>query len=62
MKIAVAGLIICVLVAVFFIVGIRMYNHKKAVEWCREHGYGNYATSDGYCVGPGGKLIEAKYD
>jgi len=60
MKVAVAGLIICVLVAVFFMVGIRMYNHKKAVEWCHEHGYGNYATSDGYCVGPGGKLIEAK--
>ena len=60
MKVAIAGLIICVLVGVFLTIGIRMYNHKKAVEWCHEHGYGHYATSDGYCVGPGGKLIEAK--
>jgi len=60
MKVAVAGLIICVLVGILLIIGIRMYNHKKAVGWCHEHGYGNYATSDGYCVGTGGKLIEAK--
>ena len=60
MKVAVAGLVICGLIAAFLIIGIRIYNHEKAVEWCREHGYGHYATSDGYCVGPGGKLIEAK--
>ena len=32
--------------------------HKQQTAWCQDHGYGNYATKDGFCVGAGGKLIK----
>jgi len=51
MKVAVAGLVICGLIAAFLIIGIRIYNHEKAIEWCREHGYGDNASSDDHCLG-----------
>jgi len=28
------------------------------VAWCHDHGYANYATKDGFCVGAGGKLFK----
>ena len=31
---------------------------RAAAAWCLEHGYGNYATKDEFCVGPKGKLIK----
>jgi hypothetical protein len=37
---------------------IRHVNNKQNAAWCYEHGYANYATSDGFCVGTGGKLIK----
>jgi len=51
MKVAVAGLVICGLIAAFLIIGIRIYNHEKAIEWRREHGYGDNASSDDHCLG-----------
>jgi len=33
-------------------------NHKQNVAWCYDHGYANYATKDGFCVGARGKLIK----
>jgi hypothetical protein len=33
-------------------------SHKQNVAWCYDHGYANYATKDGFCVGAGGKLIK----
>ena len=47
---------VIVLAIVSAIVVVRI-QRKENREWCREHGYGSYATNDGYCIGPGGKLI-----
>jgi hypothetical protein len=33
-------------------------NNKQDAAWCHDHGYANYATNDGFCVGAGGKLIK----
>jgi hypothetical protein len=49
----VGAIILLVTVAVF-----RHVNHKQHVAWCYDHGYANYATEDGFCVGAGGKLIK----
>jgi hypothetical protein len=37
---------------------IRHVDHKQHVARCYDHGYANYATEDGFCVGAGGKLIK----
>jgi hypothetical protein len=37
---------------------IHHVNHKQHVAWCYDHGYANYATEDGFCVGARGKLIK----
>jgi hypothetical protein len=37
---------------------IRHVDHKQHVARCYDHGYANYATKDGFCVGAGGKLIK----
>src|SRR5262245_23539949 len=37
---------------------IRHVNNKQDAAWCHDHGYANYATKDGFCVGAGGKLIK----
>ena len=37
---------------------VRHINHKQDVAWCHDHGYANYATTDGFCVGTGGRLIK----
>jgi len=51
------GLIVCVTIVLVAVKIIRQVNNKQDAAWCYEHGYANYATSDGFCVGPGGKLI-----
>jgi hypothetical protein len=51
------ALIACVAVLVAVAI-IRHVNNKQDAEWCQEHGYTNYATKDGFCVGAGGKLIK----
>src|SRR5262245_43233748 len=32
--------------------------NKQDAAWCHDHGYANYATKDGFCVGTDGKLIK----
>jgi uncharacterized protein YsxB (DUF464 family) len=58
MKRLIAGaLIVCAAVVLVAWMTIRHLNNKQEAEWCHEHGYTNYATKDGFCVGAGGKLI-----
>jgi len=52
-----AALIVCVAVLVAVAI-IRHVNNKQEAEWCHDHGYANYATKDGFCVGAGGKLTK----
>jgi hypothetical protein len=33
---------------------------RRVADWCASQGYSHYATTDGFCIGPGGKLIEAQ--
>ena len=49
----VGAIIVLVTVAV-----IRHVDHQQHVAWCYDHGYANYATDDGFCVGADGKLIK----
>ena len=46
---------VIVLAIVSAIVVVRN-QRKENREWCREQGYGNYATNDGYCIGTGGLI------
>jgi DhnA family fructose-bisphosphate aldolase class Ia len=58
MKWLIAGALIgCAAVVLVAWMTIRHLNNKQEAEWCHEHGYTNYATKDGFCVGAGGKLI-----
>jgi hypothetical protein len=57
-KLIAAALIVCATVAVVAVAIIRHVNHNQYVEWCYDHGYANYATKDGLCVGAGGKLVK----
>ena len=41
---------VIVLAIVSAIVVVRI-QRKENREWCREQGYGNYGTNDGYCIG-----------
>ena len=59
MKTLMAGvLIVCVTIVLVAVAISRHVGHKQAVEWCHENGYANYATTDGFCVGAGGKLVK----
>jgi len=53
-----AVLIFCATIVVVTVAVIRHVNHKQHVAWCYDHGYANYATKDGFCVGARGKLIK----
>jgi hypothetical protein len=58
MKRMIAGVLVC---AASVLVGMAIIRHvynKQDAEWCHDHGYTNYATKDGFCVGAGGKLIK----
>jgi hypothetical protein len=57
-KIIALGLAACAIAALIIFAVVRHFTNKHEAEWCQEHGYGNYATKDGFCVGPGGKLIK----
>jgi hypothetical protein len=37
---------------------IRQANNEQAALWCHDHGYANYATEDGFCVGVSGKRVK----
>jgi hypothetical protein len=59
MKSLITGaLIVCVTIALIAVAIIRHVNHKQDALWCRDHGYANYATKDGFCIGAGGKLVK----
>jgi hypothetical protein len=59
MKSLIAGaLIVCVTIVLVAVTVVRHVNHKQDALWCRNHGYANYATKDGFCVGAGGKLAK----
>ena len=51
-------LIVGVIILLITVAVIRHVDHKQLVAWCYDHGYANYATEDGFCVGAGGKLIK----
>jgi len=53
-------LVVCVTVFLVAVAIIRHENHKQDVAWCYDHGYANYATTDGFCVGAGGKLVKVR--
>jgi hypothetical protein len=55
-----AALIVCVTIVLVAAVIIRHVNNKQDAACCRDHGYANYATNDGFCVGTGGKLIKVR--
>jgi hypothetical protein len=59
MKRLIAGaLIACVAILLVAVAIIRHVNNKQDAEWRHDHGYTNYATKDGFCIGAGGKLIQ----
>jgi hypothetical protein len=57
-KLIAAALIVCTTIAVVAVTIIRHVNNKQDAAWCHDHGYANYATKDGFCVGAGGKLFK----
>jgi hypothetical protein len=62
LKKLIAGLVVCATIVLVAVVIVRHVNNKQNAEWCRENGYTNYATNDGFCVGVGGKLIKVGAD
>ena len=58
MKGWIAGALITLTVVVAVGTVTRHVSHKQDALWCHQHGYPNYATKDGFCVGAGGKLVK----
>jgi hypothetical protein len=59
MKKPIAGaVIVCAAIVLVAVLVIRHVNNKQDALWCHDHGYSNYATKDGFCVGAGGKLVK----
>ena len=56
-KIILVGLAACAVLALIILAFVRYQTYKHEAAWCQDHGYGN-ETKDGFCVGPGGKLIK----
>jgi len=50
--------LICVATVLVAVAILRHVNNKQHAAWCCDHGYANYATKDGFCVGARGKLIK----
>jgi len=57
-RLIVVALIVCATIVLAAVTIIRHVNNKQDAAWCHDHGYANYATNDGLCVGAGGKLIK----
>jgi hypothetical protein len=57
-KLIAAALIVCATVAAVAVAIVRHMNNTQDALWCHEHGYANYATRDGFCVGARGKLVK----
>jgi hypothetical protein len=63
MKTLIAGaLIACAAIVLVAVLVIRHVNNQQDAQWCHDHGYSNYATKDGFCVGAGGKLVKVGAD
>jgi hypothetical protein len=54
----VIALVVCATIVLVAVAITRHLNNKEDAAWCYDHGYANYATQDGFCVGAGGKLIK----
>jgi hypothetical protein len=52
------ALVVCATIVLVGVTIIRHVNNKQDAVWCYDHGYANYATEDGFCVGARGKLIK----
>ena len=52
------ALVVCATIVLVAVTIIRHANNKQDAAWCYDHGYANYATEDGFCVGARGKLIK----
>jgi hypothetical protein len=50
----------CVIAGFIGYYALRTYSVRRVADWCASQGYSHYATTDGFCIGPGGKLIEAQ--
>ena len=50
--------LICVATVLVAVAILRHVNNKQHAAWCCDHGYANYATKDGFCVGAREKLIK----
>jgi hypothetical protein len=57
-KLIAVALILCAAIVLVAMGIIRRANNEQAALWCHDHGYANYATEDGFCIGTGGKLIK----
>ena len=57
-KLIAGGLIVGLTIVLVAVAISRHVSHKQYVLWCHENGYANYATTDGFCVGAGGKLVK----
>ena len=53
-----AALVVCATIILVAMTIIRHVNYKQHAARCYDHGYANYATDDGFCVGKSGKLIK----
>jgi len=60
-KLIAAVLIVGGTIALVAVAIIRHMEHSQEVAWCHDHGYANYATKDGFCVGAGGRLIKVGF-
>jgi hypothetical protein len=54
----IAGLIM-ILIATVVIVVLHRQKMRELRQWCRDHGYNYYVTSDYYCVDQKGELTKA---
>jgi len=57
-KLIAVALILCAAIVLVAMGIICHANSEQAALWCHDHGYANYATEDGFCVGASGKLVK----
>jgi hypothetical protein len=50
----------CMIVGFIGYYALRAYSVRRVADWCASQGYSHYATNDGFCIGPSGKLVEAQ--
>ena len=50
----------CVIAGFIGYYALRAYSVRRVADWCASQGYSHYATNDGFCICPGGKLVEER--